>query len=141
MRNPHASKPTVPASQDKPGGNTRPPGLLHQHYRWCLTIPYKEITASCLSQHFKSIGCKKFTFQAEKGKTETQYEHWQCEVSLETKQYFSAFQNLLGISKAHIEPTKDYFAAKNYCSKSDTRIEGPYTEESKFLKLITELRP
>lgn len=47
--------------------------------------------------------------------------------------YFEQFKNMLGFDKAHIEPTKDYFKAKAYCSKTETRIEGPYDEKSIFL--------
>jgi hypothetical protein len=124
-------------SQEKPGGNTNTPGSRNQLYRWFLTIPYEEITASQLSQHLLTF-CKKFTFQAEEGKSG--YKHWQCEISLKSKEYFQSVKNLIGIDKAHIEPTKDYFSAKNYCSKEETRIEGPYDETSTFLKIITELR-
>lgn len=124
-------------SQDKPGGNTKTPGPLYQQYRWCITLPYEETTASQLSQHLKSF-CKKFTYQAEKA--ESGFQHWQIEISLNNKEYFASVKNLIGFDKAHIEPTKNYFAAKNYCSKQDTRIEGPYNEKSVFIKTITTLR-
>lgn len=122
-------------SQEKPGGNTKTPGPKHQLYRWFVTLPRSlddNISASQISQHLKSF-CKKFTFQLEKG-DETGYEHWQMEISLITKEYMQSVKNLLGWSKAHIEPTKDYFAAVNYCKKNETRLEGPWTEKSKFIK-------
>lgn len=125
-------------SQSDPGGNTKNPWILNQIYRWFVTLPYTEITASQLSQHLKSFS-KKFTFQAEKG--ESGFEHWQIELSLINKLRFNEFKNLLGFDKAHIEPTKNYFMAKNYCSKKETRIEGPYTENSTFIKTIEILRP
>lgn len=119
-------------SQLKPGGNTKTPGF-YQQYRWFLTIKHNEnITASQLSQHFKEF-CKKFTFQLEKG--ESGYEHWQCEISLITKHNMNTVKNLIGIPEAHLEPTKDYFQAKNYCSKIESRIEGPYTEKSIFIDI------
>lgn len=125
-------------SQEKPGGNTKTPGNIWQMYRFSVTLPYEEIEASQLSQHL-NVFCKSFTFQGEIG--ESGYKHWQIELSLQTKLKMQEFKNLLGFNKAHIEPTKNYFAAKNYCSKSETRIEGPYTEKTTFLKTIEKLRP
>lgn len=118
-------------SQKKPGGNTKTPGLQYQNYRYFITLPYENCCGSLLSQHLKGF-CKKFTFQAERG--ESGFEHWQIEVSLKTKEYMHTFKNMLGFNEAHIEPTKDYFKAVAYCSKKETRIEGPYTEKSIFIE-------
>lgn len=122
-------------SQAKPGGNTVNPWPKHQQYRWFLSVPVDEtlnITASQLSQHLKSF-CKKFTFQMEKG-DETGYLHWQIELSLINKEYLDTVKNLIGDDRAHVEKTKNYFAAKNYCSKDATKVEGPYNENSVFVK-------
>lgn len=142
MNTPDAPTQSSLSSQTEPGGNTKTPGKKtpnYQQYRWFLTIPYELIDGRTLSQHFKEIGCKKFTFQGERG--EGGFNHWQAEVSLEKKEYFHTFKNALGIDKAHIEPTASYFAAKAYCTKLETRIEGPYTENTKWVNVITELRP
>lgn len=125
-------------SQQKPAGNTKTAGLNNQLYRYCVTLKREDITPSQLSQHLKGF-CKKFTFQIEKG--ESGYEHYQIEVSLKEKLYFHQFKNILGFNDAHIEPTRDYLAAIKYCSKADTRIEGPWDEKSVFLKTLTVLRP
>lgn len=124
-------------SQNEPGGNTKSPGSNNQLYRWSITLPYNECSSSQLSQHLKSF-CKKFTFQAEKA--ESGYLHWQIELTLTTKLRFNELKNILGFHQAHIEPTHNYFKAKNYCSKSETRIEGPYTEKSTFIKTIEKLK-
>lgn len=124
-------------SQEKPGGNTKTPGPSNkntQHYRWFLTIPDDNYEESQLSQHFKSF-CKKFTFQLEEGK-ENKYLHWQCEISLNTKEYFASVKNLIGFHDAHIEPTKNYFEAKNYCSKKESRVRGPFNEKSVFIETV-----
>lgn len=121
-------------SQEKPGGNTGTPGKNFQNYRWFLSIPVKEednISASQLSQHFKGF-CKKYRFQKEKGE-KTGYVHWQCEISLKTKEYRATAKNLIGFHDAHLEPTQNYFASNNYCGKDETRIEGPYDETSIFV--------
>lgn len=125
----------VSSSQCKPDGNTRTSG---QYYRWSFTLPFEEVTSRQLSQLLKSF-CKKFTFQAER--SESGYEHWQGEFSCITKEYFNPLKNFLGFNKIHLEPTKNLFAAQRYCSKTETRFEGPYTEKSSFIKIIENLYP
>lgn len=119
-------------SQSKPAGNTKNGWQL---YRWLMTIPEEEYTASQLSQELE-VWCKKWTFQKEKG--ESGYVHWQVAISLKTKEYFHTVKNIFG-DKAHIEPLKGNAGFK-YCEKDDTRLEGPYTESKKPLKLINVLR-
>lgn len=124
-------------SQSKPAGNTKTAGF--QAYRWCLTIPYELYpSASQLSQTFKSF-CKEFYFQLEKGE-KTGYKHWQCVASLIKKEYMKTVKNMFG-DKVHIEACKDWHASINYCSKGDSRLEGPYNHKSTFIDIITELRP
>lgn len=130
-------------SNEKPGGNTKPPDF--QAYKWCFTWPetwnydaYNIIfSPSRISQELK-VYCKKFTFQLESGK-EGSYRHFQGEMSLITKQNLKTLKNLFG-DKIHWERTRDYFAAKNYASKADTRVRGPWDEKSKFIKTIKHLR-
>lgn len=122
--------------QDKPGGNTKPPG--HQLYLWMITLPAEGIEADELSQNLMPL-CKKFVFQKEKGDT-TGYLHWQIYISLKTKEYFNTVKNLFP-AKAHIEPVKNGWKAAEYCQKAETRVEGPYNEKSEFLILIKDLFP
>lgn len=125
-------------SQEKEGGNTKTPSSKYQLFLWMITLPADETTDSCkLSQELKTF-CKKFVFQKEKGE-DTGYEHWQIFISLKTKEYFSTVKNLFPAA-AHIEPVRDGWKAANYCKKSETRIEGPYDENSTFLKTLTEGR-
>lgn len=119
-------------SQPEPDGNTRTSVSSYQSYRYFIVLPDESYTESQLSQHFKSLGCKKFTYQLERGEKDG-YLHWSIELSLRNKEYFKTFKNLLGFNKAHIEPTKDYFSAKNYNSKTETRVRGPWNESSVFL--------
>lgn len=121
-------------SQEKPEGNTKTSGPRYQQYRWFLSVPVDDtfsLDASQLSQHLKTF-CKKFTFQKEKGTT-TGYIHWQIELSLINKEYRDTVKNLIGTNKAHVEVTKCYFAAVNYCGKDSTKVEGPFTEKSVFV--------
>lgn len=124
-------------SQEKPRGNTKTLGTGNQLYLWMVTLKHDDTTtASMLSQELK-VFCKKFTFQLEKGE-KSDYLHWQIFISLKTKERFETVKNLFP-STAHIEGCKDGWKAKKYCEKNDTRIEGPYDENSTFLKLITKL--
>lgn len=129
-------------SQEKPGGNTMNPpdktraGPKNQLYRWFFTLKMECLTASQLSQELKGLGCKEFTFQGEKGKEG--FEHWQGVFSLKNKEYFGTVKNWFPNS-IHLEPCKDWIKARKYCEKSETRIEGPYTEQSIFLEIITKL--
>jgi len=125
-------------SQVKPGGNTKTPGPKYQMYCWFFTLPMEECSASQLSQQLKGF-CKKFTFSGEKAPT-TGYLHWQGCFSLKTKEYFQTVKNMFPNS-IHLEPTKNVFAANNYCKKLETHVEGPYDENSVFLKLIEDLYP
>jgi len=125
-------------SQEKPGGNTKNARQSTQLYVWMITIPYENCSASQLSQELR-VFCKKFTFQAEIGE-ETEYKHWQIAISLKTKEYFNTVKNLFPAA-AHIEPAKDSFACFKYCCKTETRIEGPFTEKSIIITTISSLRP
>jgi len=134
--------PVVPVSQSEPGGNTKPPAPPSwqgtQFYLWMITLKCGDETAEDLSQNLKTF-CKKFTFQKESGKS-TGYIHWQIYISLIQKERFRTLKNLFP-NAAHIEPARNGWAASKYCEKSDTRIEGPYNEESVFIKIITDLYP
>ena len=123
-------------SQREPTGNTRTVGSQHQLYRWCATIKEDCIKLSQLSQIFKEF-CKKYTFQLEEG--ENGYRHWQCVFSLKEKLRFPTVKNLFP-QAAHIEPCRDWFGSRAYCSKEDSRVQGPYTERSLQISTITELR-
>lgn len=123
-------------SQDKPGGNTKTPGSRNQLYLWMITLPAENTEPKELSQNLL-VFCKKFTFQKEKGET-TGYLHFQIFISLKQKEYFNTVKNLFP-SNAHIEPVKDGWKAAKYCSKDETRVEGPWTEKSEFLESINKL--
>lgn len=124
-------------SQSNPGGNTKPPGKIPQFqlYCWFFTLKVTETSqeAEELAEHLKTF-CKKFTFQKESGE-KTGYIHWQGCFTMITKEYFQTVKNRF-CESIHLEPTKDVFASKNYCSKSETRLEGPYDEKYVFIDTI-----
>lgn len=125
-------------SQDKPGGNTKNPWPKNQLYRWFFTLPYDKITASQLSQDLHNFGAKKFRFQGEL--SESGFKHWQGCFTLTNKEYFNTVKNYFP-NEIHLEQCKDWHKAYNYCGKEETRIEGPYDENYKFIKIIQELYP
>lgn len=108
----------------------------HQLYRWFFTLPYDSIELGSLWQDLRSIA-KEFTFQQEKGE-EDGYLHWQGVFSLKTKEYFATVKNLFP-NQVHLEPCKDWHAARKYCSKRETRIGNTYTENSVLLRCISSL--
>lgn len=125
-------------SQSEPAGNTSTAGLKNKNYQlyrvfftYNITKPNEptpEDFWNLLSEH-----CKKFEFQLEQGKTGNY--HYQGWFSLKQKEYFNTIKNMF--PKMHIEPQKDYFASKNYCTKKDeTYREGPWNEKSIFIKTI-----
>lgn len=128
-------------SQDEPGGNTRSPGR-HQLYKWQFTLKstYKspsrddepiepESLAAVLSKYSKI-----FYFQLERG--EGGYEHYQGCFSLCVKHRFNEIKNMIGFSNIHLEGIKNWNASVNYCQKMETRVKGPWSHASVWVKTI-----
>jgi len=127
-------------SQREPVGNTKSTGKNtagNQLYKWCFTLKSEDCELSQLLGLLKEI-CKKFVFQLEKG--DSGYEHYQGWMSLKMKERFNTVKNHFPQS-IHLEPCKNSFASEKYCSKQESRIDGPWTEESKLVKIIKDLRP
>lgn len=127
-------------SQDKPEGNTRTSGPKNQYYRWFFTyhIEENELKAkeANLFNTLKDIA-KQFTFQAEKGAGGAI--HFQGCFSLERKEYLQGCKNLFGVNTIHLEPCKDWYASRNYCSKADTCIGRKWNETDTYID-IPELK-
>lgn len=121
-----------------PTGEKKEKKPRFQLYNWFFTLP---ITSSQISQIWELLNeiSKKFVFQIEKGE-DTGYLHYQGVFSLKMKEYFNAVKNMLP-NEAHIEPAKDLWKAIGYCSKENTRIDGPWTEKKKPIKILSSLRP
>lgn len=68
----------------------------------------------------KSLGCASFTGQPEVGKEGTK--HHQFCFQFTNPQSFHRVKQ--AFPRAHIEPSKNYRAAAEYCSKEDTRASG-----------------
>lgn len=140
-------------SHDEPGGNTKTPGKTHagnQLYRWSFTLKATIdepddpigityiIPARDIYDNLRDY-CKEFYYQLEEG--EDGYLHYQGCFSLINKHRLSECKNILGWNNVHLEPTRNWHALKNYCNKDESRVEGPWSHKSTWLKLITELRP
>lgn len=151
-------------SQVEPAGNTDTAGSeasvpdarpakkqAIQCYAWFFTLPMEaepvepeEPKSRVLAVDLWNIlreHCKTFTFQLEQG--EGGYKHYQGHFSLKVKERsLVLLKNMLGLHNIHLEPRKNVFAAERYCTKSETRVEGPWNQDKKPLKpKLTELRP
>jgi len=123
-------------------GNTNNPNRARKQdcpkVKWVFTVPIvpdKELDSQALELRRTLMEhCKDFIFQAEKG-NETGYLHFQGRLSLTKKMRFTALKSFLG-DKAHLEGERDTDASARYCSKSDTRIGGPWTEKAIIRGLI-----
>lgn len=114
--------------------------------RWCLTINNEERSLEELSEYIQNLEHFKYAiFQREKGeKTETP--HIQMFIIFTCGKRFSTIQNYF--PRAHIEDAKGTNTqCRDYCSKSETRIEGPVelgafaeerarTDISNFMELV-----
>lgn len=140
---------TTAVSHAEPVGNTKKTGSKtarkpaeNQLYRWFFTLNYDgepdepvEPWAERLANIMKEF-CKSFTFQLEQGNSQTKYIHWQGQFSLKVKHRREEVKNIMGDSRIHLEPTKKLWAAKNYTTKSETCIAGPWNERSEFIKTL-----
>lgn len=142
----------VAESQAEPGGNTKTPGpakkrrtpQANQCWKWFFTLKVdhesqkiQESEVWCiLNEH-----AKRFEFQLEKG--EGGLIHYQGWLSLKVKERnMLLLKNMLGLNWIHLEPLQNIFASSKYCTKTDTRIKGPWSEKKRpLLPIIQTLRP
>lgn len=74
--------------------------------------------------------CKEFYYQEEKGAGESGYLHYQGCFALSTKNRLGPLKNLLGWHDVHLEPCREWQAAKAYSTKADTRVKGPWSHKA-----------
>ena len=114
--------------------------------RWCLTINNEERSLEELSKYIESLEHFKYAiFQREEGE-ETHTPHIQLFIIFSCSKRFNTIKNYF--PTAHIEGAKGTNAqCRDYCSKTDTRIEGPVelgvfaeersrTDISNFMELV-----
>jgi len=132
----------------EPAGNTKSAGkppTQCPRYRWFFTLKYDtddpNVPMDPRSLHkLLSEWCKEFFFQLEIGE-EQKYKHYQGCFSLKEKTRLNGVKDILGIKSIHLEPVSNWQASKSYCTKKETRIDGPWNIDSKFVKVITNLYP
>lgn len=98
---------------------------MDKRYRsWCFTLNNPTISpTSLISLLSDGKDTLKIVFQRERGEQKT--EHFQGVVQY---RHQVAFKTLKSLDPAiHWEPCKNLRASLNYCSKADTRVEGPWT--------------
>lgn len=105
---------------------------------WFFTYNNPVETAAQLAQLIQLLEPKAYVFQLEKGDEGTP--HYQGAVYLKNAQIMPRH-----LAKAiHWERCKSWTKAIKYCSKDDTRVDGPWTYNVTLpakLDIITELRP
>jgi len=138
-----------------------------QCYRWQFTLKAEPIEpeepisqAEIIYNNLKPF-CKEFYYQLEMGKNKTVkntvnkgmpdecvyetveegYLHYQGCFSLITKHRMNEVKNIIGWNNVHLESPKNWNALKNYCKKEDTRILGPWSHLTNWIKTITVLYP
>lgn len=112
------------------GGNTNTPprkpakaGENDKRFRaWSITWNNPKISGKEFNKLLKNSGSAQHTFQLEKGKSGTP--HFQCCVRFVNAKSFTAVKKL--IPKANLQPARDFKTLLVYCSKEDTREEGPW---------------
>lgn len=106
-------------------GNTKKQRLRYRHFCFTFNNPKEHNCPDydTMAQIFLSEGAKLFVYQLEEG-DEYGTTHLQGVVSFENPKEFSV---LKGINNAiHWEQCKNLQASIKYCSKTETRIDGPW---------------
>jgi hypothetical protein len=100
-----------------------------------ITIPHNETDRDKLIIFFSTVA-DKWVFQLEKGE-KTGYLHYQCRVNLKEKKRPCTFKSMLGraighynsrVSKTSTNVYKSGDVWYDYCSKENTREEGPWSD-------------
>lgn len=123
-------KKTVNKNVKKGGqGNTRilaPPVEKIRSRSWFFTLNNPKEhgfqNENCVIDLWKGLKCAKYMLQLEKGNEGT--EHYQGVIYLENPVCFDTVKQLC--DKIHWEKTKSLKFAIDYCSKSESRIAGPW---------------
>lgn len=105
---------------------TNPPKAARLH--WILTMKWPHgSNGSYISalQQWCRANTERTSLQLEKGESGTNYEHMQITVTLKKKQKLNWFKNHM-CTHVHCEEVRNTEASFNYCTKSDTRIWGPW---------------
>lgn len=121
------------------GGNTITPVVVKEKKcrQWFFTWNNPDISGEMLAQNLNI--CDQYTFQLERGASGN--EHFQGVMKFLNARSFNTVKDLL--PKAHFEPCRRWEDAVKYCSKSETRILGPWTKNTRIRSLprvISELR-
>ncbi len=101
-----------------------------QARRWCLTINNPTETDEQMQEYLKNLEhFKYYMFQREKGEEKGTI-HFQIFIVFRISKRFSTIKSYF--PTAHIEKAQgSNIQCRDYCSKSETRISGPY-EDGKF---------
>lgn len=110
---------------------------MSQVYIYDMTIAHTDANKNEI-QNWLTQYTKKWAFQLEEGKTG--YKHWQIRFSLKEKKRKSELIKLIG-EKWHVTPTSSGGSKTfDYVIKTDTRIEGPWTDADEPIYIPRQYR-
>ncbi len=111
-----------------------------------VTIPVDKYSVEDLQNLLRKIA-KRWVFQTEQGKGETNYIHYQVRLSLKVRKRFSTIKQEIadgrGMILGHITPTSNptfYSGDMFYVMKEDTRKAGPWKDTDEVKVLTKQLK-
>jgi hypothetical protein len=96
--------------------------MAGQGVNWTFTLNNPELDELGMIEALIEGGAKEYVFQLEKGESGTP--HYQGFVSMVARQRATAMKKIL--PRAHWEQAKNPGAARNYCRKEESRVDGPW---------------
>jgi len=107
-------------------------------YVWDATLSCERTSKEEIIERCKLL-CKKWCFQQEKGE-ETGFLHYQCRFNLKEKKRLTQMKKLFG--EGHYTPTRTENANKEmfYVSKEETRVAGPWRDETEIEYIPRQIR-
>lgn len=136
---------TLKGTPNGAGKNKEEQEKEHARLYWRFTLGVKYMERETLHE-ILCQECQHFTYQIEMGKEtkageEEGFLHYQGYLKLKDKKRKLTVKNLF-CRQIHIDDCHAPKGARAYCSKEDTRVEGPWEEGyPEPIKTITELRP
>lgn len=117
-----------------------------QAYIWCFTAPKTYVNKEGEIQNYTNESqlsqdldtwCKKWVFQEEL--SAEGYAHYQGVCTLRVKHRLNEVKNMFG-DKIHFERCKGWWQSEKYCTKTDTRVAGPWTNNTPPMPFVQTLR-
>lgn len=126
-----------PVSPVSVAGNTRSQRLRSRVWFFTYNIGTETVSADEVSHCLDGLDAKTYVFQLEKG--ESGNLHYQGAVQFKNQVSFSTLKQHHG--SIHWERCGNYDKAKRYCSKEESRVDGPWSKGLLIPKPISLISP